>query len=79
MLGRTRLGATESSAAIIAPDKTMYVMMIVLALSATGLIGWLLFKERRRATLRRVMRQRHDEATRNWRAVQERARRDAGG
>jgi Flp pilus assembly protein TadB len=56
----------------------MHALMIVLALSAAGLMGWRLIKERRRATRRRAIRQRQDdEASQNWKAAQDRARRDA--
>lgn len=55
----------------------MHALMIVLALSAAGLMAWRLFKERRRSSRRRAMRQRRDdEASHNWKAAQERGRRD---
>jgi hypothetical protein len=60
--------------------ETMHVLMIVLALSTAGLMGWRLIKERRRAGRRRAIRQRQDvEASQNWKAAQERGRRDSLG
>jgi hypothetical protein len=58
------------------PEKTMGALMIVLTLSAVGLMGWRLLKERKRSTRRRMIRQRHDaEASQNWKNAQNRARR----
>lgn len=52
----------------------MRVLMILLALSAAGFMGWRLIKERKRAGRRRAIRQRQDaEALRNLKAAQERA------
>lgn len=56
----------------------MYAIIIVLALTAAGLIGWSILKERQRANRRRAIRQRHDdEAKRNWKATQERVSHDS--
>jgi hypothetical protein len=56
----------------------MHALMIVLALSTAGSIGWRVFKERRQVTRGRAIRRRQDdEATQNWRAAQERTLRDS--
>jgi len=58
----------------------MGALMMVLILSAVGLMGWRLIKERRRSARRRVIRQRQDaEASQNWKNAQDRARRATSG
>jgi hypothetical protein len=58
--------------------ETMHALMIVLALSAAGLMGLRLFKERKRVARGKARRRRQDEeAKQNWRASYQRALRDS--